>query len=325
MQHPDEGTIHTWLDGELAAEDAAAFESHVAECPECAAAIAEARGLVAASSRIVSALDWVPRDVIPKPKPALRAWYSSTQFRAAAAFVVVAGASLVIIRSERQSPTMALADRGVPAVAEERTKKPVLAPMSKDMPEVPSANRVVIASPKAQAHSEKPKALSKNAPRAAAANAQFEGKEAAPITARSSVAMKAVDTRGRVIDALSAGVTVADESDANIIIVRSDSSDKTKRTVFQLAGGVQVTLTEIEPPVLSARAMAQAIESRIGAARKSAIASVPQAPAPTEASRRREAHAITWTDPETGKSYMLTGPLSSEQLEALKTRLVKLR
>jgi hypothetical protein len=34
MQHPDEGLIHTWLDGELSDEQAASFETHIAECAD---------------------------------------------------------------------------------------------------------------------------------------------------------------------------------------------------------------------------------------------------------------------------------------------------
>jgi anti-sigma factor RsiW len=57
MQHPDEGTIHSWLDGALSADETARVEAHVKDCPECAAAVAEARGFIAASSRILTALD----------------------------------------------------------------------------------------------------------------------------------------------------------------------------------------------------------------------------------------------------------------------------
>ena len=66
MQHLDEGTIHAWLDGQLPREEAAQVEAHVAECRQCADAVAEARGLIAASSRILTALDSVPREVVPK-------------------------------------------------------------------------------------------------------------------------------------------------------------------------------------------------------------------------------------------------------------------
>ena len=66
MRHLDEGTIHTWLDGQLPRDEAAVVEGHVAECRQCADAVAEARGFIAASSRILTALDGVPRDVAPK-------------------------------------------------------------------------------------------------------------------------------------------------------------------------------------------------------------------------------------------------------------------
>lgn len=98
MQHPDEGTIHAWIDGELSGGEAETLEAHLQECAECSALVAEARGFVAASSRIVSALDIVPGDVIPKAAPRRKPWYASTQLRAAAAVVVVAGASLLVMK-----------------------------------------------------------------------------------------------------------------------------------------------------------------------------------------------------------------------------------
>ncbi|HEX2722017.1 MAG TPA: zf-HC2 domain-containing protein [Gemmatimonadaceae bacterium] len=103
MLHPDEGTIHAWLDGELRAHEAAPLEEHLAGCADCAGLVAEARGLVAASSRIVRALDIVPADVIPPviPVKKIRPWYASAQIRAAAAVLFVAGASLVLLRSGR--------------------------------------------------------------------------------------------------------------------------------------------------------------------------------------------------------------------------------
>jgi hypothetical protein len=80
MQHLDEGTIHAWLDGALESAQAAEAEAHVRQCASCSAAVAEARGLIAASSRILTALDDVPSGVIPKRavppvlKPARRQW-----------------------------------------------------------------------------------------------------------------------------------------------------------------------------------------------------------------------------------------------------------
>lgn len=65
--HVDEGLVHAWLDGELTDAQASAIEMHLASCNACSALVAEARGLIAASSRIVAALDDVPEDVIPTP------------------------------------------------------------------------------------------------------------------------------------------------------------------------------------------------------------------------------------------------------------------
>lgn len=116
MQRPDEGLIHTWLDGELDAAEAARVEALVRDDPEWAAAAAEARGLIAASARIVGALDHVPANVIPKTAsgssasnvgdtsiaggigPASRRipWWT---MRVAALLVVAVGTALVVSRS----------------------------------------------------------------------------------------------------------------------------------------------------------------------------------------------------------------------------------
>jgi anti-sigma factor RsiW len=104
IEHLDEGTAHAWLDGALPPDESARVEAHVAECAECAALVAEARGLIAGASRIVAALDAVPGNVIPathvRParRPSSRAW----MLRAAAAVVVMAGgAALLTSRSKR--------------------------------------------------------------------------------------------------------------------------------------------------------------------------------------------------------------------------------
>jgi len=62
---PDDGMIHEWLDGELDAVASARFDALVQLSPVFAARVAEARGLVAASSRILMSLDGVPGGVLP--------------------------------------------------------------------------------------------------------------------------------------------------------------------------------------------------------------------------------------------------------------------
>ncbi len=65
MQHLDEGLIHAWLDHALPADEAARIAAHIEGCGECAAAVAEARGMTAGASRIVSALDVARSGVAP--------------------------------------------------------------------------------------------------------------------------------------------------------------------------------------------------------------------------------------------------------------------
>jgi Putative zinc-finger len=92
-EHLDEGVVHAWLDGQLSAPDAARIESHIAGCAACAAMVAEARGFMAASSRILTGLDGVSARVVPRSRSRARMW----QVRAAAAVIVVAlGAAAVL-------------------------------------------------------------------------------------------------------------------------------------------------------------------------------------------------------------------------------------
>lgn len=78
-EHPDEGTIHAWLDGALDDAQARALAAHVASCGTCAERVAEARGLIAGASRIVGALDDVPSaGSAPWGQPAAAAPATST-------------------------------------------------------------------------------------------------------------------------------------------------------------------------------------------------------------------------------------------------------
>jgi hypothetical protein len=97
MQHLDEGTIHSWLDGALSADEAARVEAHVKECPQCAAAVAEARGFIAGASRILTALDNATRGVIPVAAPKKR--FDPIVWRVAATLLVVAAGTFAVFRN----------------------------------------------------------------------------------------------------------------------------------------------------------------------------------------------------------------------------------
>jgi hypothetical protein len=155
MQHLDEGTIHSWLDGALSADEAARVQAHVAECAQCAAAVAEARGFIAASSRILTALDHVPRSVVPAAPPVK--WYNRVEWRAAATVLVVAVGSLIVVRnSERGSvaaPTTVaspVADSikapAIPATQPQATAAPPVATETSKLQATPSRTRNVTVS-----------------------------------------------------------------------------------------------------------------------------------------------------------------------------------
>jgi len=108
MQHPDEGTIHAWLDGALSADEAARVEAHVKDCQQCEAAVAEARGFIAASSRILTALDNAPRGVIPAAAPKRR--IDPMVWKIAATLVVVATGTFAVLNSRSSEDR---ASRGV--------------------------------------------------------------------------------------------------------------------------------------------------------------------------------------------------------------------
>lgn len=71
MQHPDEGTLHAWLDGELDARHAADIEAHVAQCAACSATVAEAREFRSTSDRLIEVLQPEPARA-PVRAPAAR-------------------------------------------------------------------------------------------------------------------------------------------------------------------------------------------------------------------------------------------------------------
>ncbi|MEO7218523.1 MAG: zf-HC2 domain-containing protein, partial [Gemmatimonadaceae bacterium] len=110
--HVDEGALHAWLDGALPTDESRAIEAHVGACDVCSAAAAEARGLIAASSRILSALDDVPGDVIPaarkesgaNPIPARSRSFVLRYGPIAAVGVFAIGAALVVSSRHGNEP-----------------------------------------------------------------------------------------------------------------------------------------------------------------------------------------------------------------------------
>ncbi|MGZ8494092.1 MAG: carboxypeptidase regulatory-like domain-containing protein [Gemmatirosa sp.] len=121
-EHLGEATAHAWLDGALPPAEAARAESHVATCADCAALVAEARGLIGGASRVLGALDAVPAGVLPAavpmappvPAAARRPWWTRVPARAAAAALLLAGGSAIVLR-DGGAPAPSTQDAAIPA------------------------------------------------------------------------------------------------------------------------------------------------------------------------------------------------------------------
>ena len=100
--HVDEGTVHAWLDGAFDDAAAAVVAAHVTQCAQCGEVVAEARGFIAASSRVLSALD-APAASPPvvaaraaTARPTLPAMKPQWWWKAAAGLVVVIGGTVLL-------------------------------------------------------------------------------------------------------------------------------------------------------------------------------------------------------------------------------------
>ena len=139
MSRPDEGMIHQWLDGECTPEESAEIERLIATDAAWAAAVAEARGLIAASSRIVGALDAVPRAMPAGSRAAPKVRRTPAWMKVAAAFVIVAGTAYAL-REQVTEPFVA-GTTSVDVAAEPQVIGPPTAVPT--MGPTPTANRTV--------------------------------------------------------------------------------------------------------------------------------------------------------------------------------------
>jgi hypothetical protein len=355
MQHLDEGTIHSWLDGALSADEAARVQAHVAECAQCAAAVAEARGFIAASSRILTALDHVPRGVVPAAPPVK--WYNRVEWRAAAAVLVVAVGSLVVVRNTDRSnvPSAAMMDsaRVSEATVSQRQTAPASAgatAMSKleaSSPPIP---------PKQNA------TMSRVAsPARPAAQSDFSGKpvrDAAPasVVTKQRARDEAVDAAiggnaGRTPQAGGAVATTAQSalSDRMGEVVVADTVTREQAplrvvghprligsvvTLYEVAPGDTVTFTEPSNVQLEAVVVTgmSAVESQARRSAAKSAASAPTqvaSPSPATPSLRVEVAngvtTISWPDATTGNMLRLSGHMPVERLKEIKLRIERER
>jgi hypothetical protein len=341
MQHPDEGLIHTWLDDELPDEQAASFEAHIADCAECSAKVAEARGLIAASSRIVTALDLVPAGVIPAAAPRRRSWYQNTQLRAAAAVVIVAGASLLVMQNRDKSAMDRVMSTAAPP-REEVARDTVAREAASSRPSATAADAV------APTPRPMPARTSKSAARSEPSTAQLKREAAKEQEVAAAPPVRAQANEGAALSGKVAGVDIdigtiklrRDSVQLNDVVVtgvatdapravagaavaselrkvRTDTLQSGSRTTFEVSPGVQVTLTDVNPPAFSARTQQRrAAGASVAAPPPPAVANVPE----RDSAQVTPVNTISWIDSR-GHMMTLTGRMTTVQLEQLRQRL----
>ena len=341
MQHLDEGTIHSWLDGALSADEAARVEAHVKECPQCASAVAEARGFIAASSRILTALDNAPRGVIPVAAPIRRRNWAA--WRAAAAVLVVAVGSFVVLRNRGdehfalietpeknpvQQPAPPVVIRANPSRAGAATSPPqapidAIAPEGATLSSKSAVGNAVVALPG--------KAATRNSP-SGAEKGKFQAPIVAPSPLPGAIAMDAAEPE-------------------QLRVVGTPRRVGSKVTLYEVAPGDTVTLTESVPVTLQSvvtvtgagtlspqvvRKSAAQLRARADTAAPAAV-DAQQATAPSSSgavSARAPSSAlgmvstintISWNDTTSRATLTLSGRLSVARLQEIRIRIERER
>jgi hypothetical protein len=371
MQHLDEGTIHSWLDGELDSDEAARVEAHVKECPECAAAVAEARGFIAASSRILTALDNAPRGVIPAAAPKKR--LDPLVWRVAATLLVVAAGTLVVVRNVGNNSSEQF------TLIESADTAPVPSPAP---PIITQANPTRISSDNSQ-----PSVASgeQSATRARASapsitlskkvdldqranNNELEGRT---LTGKAAGSIGRQDAAGysgavapsapqalRVAPSLAVGTAMdaAREEPERLKVVGTPRAVGVKITLYEVAPGDTVTLTEPIAALLSSVVTGAASGAPLRAAREKTAAptaatrteavtaatldaqsaraaqssaaptQTPSAPPPVrQAEIVNGVTTISWTDATTGNVLKLSGRMPEARLQQIRVRIERER
>ena len=313
MQHLDEGTIHSWLDGALSADEAARVEAHVKECAQCQAAVAEARGFIAASSRILTALDNAPRGVLPAAAPKRR--MNTFAWRVAATVLVVAAGTLVVVRTgsyrsrssetepvltsvpsgnDTSTPSSAMADAGAGAVAPSLAKssaatKTVAAPATatnQTVRRAPAATNILSAPAQKDSRDEAP---TDNKPELLSRKASVpEGNVVAAAPAPSvapPVAAMAPQQFGAVVGGRVAGVAPTEGARENLRIreIGPRRAIGEKQTLYEVAAGDTVVFAEelsvqLQQAVVTGAAVTrtQALSGRAAAKVSAAAADTPR-------------------------------------------------
>ncbi|MEP6856940.1 MAG: zf-HC2 domain-containing protein [Gemmatimonadales bacterium] len=329
MQHLDEGTIHSWLDGALSADEAARVEAHVKECPQCAAAVAEARGFIAASSRILTALDNAPRGVIPAAAPGRRV--DPIVWRIAATVMVVAAGTLVVFRNGvGTAKTDQAAVQTVPTASSVAGPEISMRDEGTGTTGAPATPATTTAKPSPTAPARALSRLSATEKRGAVGEVAASDQVARSrnVPAAPPAAQTFAQTSG------AAAMDAENEQPQALKVVGTPRTIGAKVTLYEVARGDTVTLTEptalqlqssVVTGVAAGKAAAAAPMRRADAA---AVSAPPVASANAQASRVESANGmttITWLDPVTGNMLRLSGRMPAARLQEIRLRIERER
>jgi anti-sigma factor RsiW len=357
MQHLDEGTIHSWLDGALSADEAARVEAHVKECPQCASAVAEARGFIAAASRILTALDNAPRGVVPVVPPRRRV--DPLVWRVAASVLVVAAGTLVVVRTRGVNERVMSSSTDSSSTSQHASSIPAGVSMSTGPASAPIDKRAS----KATVGNAPMRAVSGRAgapagPEVQARDSKALAAGAIPQTGRSAAASEvaggAASTAPAFAPSRAAGVVaMGAESDLEPLkVVSATRRIGANVTLYEVAPGDTVTLTETIPLSLdlvvvtgvgtpiARQATGKSAPATSKARADAALAAAPDSQRPARAplsaptasaSVRAQVgtansyRAIRWPDPATGNTLTLTGQMPEARLQEIRIRIERER
>jgi hypothetical protein len=217
MSHVDEGTLHSYLDGELSPDERQAVENHLSQCAPCSASLAEEQALRERASAVLGAARPLERPMPPfeqlrrtsKPSP----WRVRRSIAWAASIVLAIGIGYSVrgVSSREAADTYALYDRPdapaaqtQPATAErERKTRP---PARRPTP-APVPNEVTL--------QQKPERVDSLSQLSASS-----GQAAAPVPGVSRVAAAAGEREDEIRPALNAAKARADVAGSLVVINR---------------------------------------------------------------------------------------------------------
>ena len=357
MQHLDEGTIHAWLDGELPSPEREAAEAHVAACAQCRAALAEARGFIAASTRILTALDSVPGGVLPaNESPVVTKARGPARFTisrawmAAAAVLVLSTVTVIATRPGRDAANLRVAaatgdDKMAGSAGPFEEKPQAAAPSGGNAPSSAQSDAAPAAAAKAVDQNERLKSRLE-AERQSTKVRTNEGAPPVPLNrvaeqpaappAPSALAKDAVEDRAarvarydsmreQVAAASGQGVSVTGRvaSEAGVPLASDSASADSAAPRLLSRNTMHVEGDTVVTSVYSVRGVSVShidhSSARDEAGSLQLKSAMNQMPAKSRAAAAA-VNSITWLD-SIGHSHTLRGPLTPDQLEQLKKTL----